>query len=44
MILTNFSETVTSVNFTRDGQCVLASTLDNSVRLFDKDSGEMLNE
>ena len=39
-----FSEPVTSVTFTRDGQCVLASTLDNSLKLMDKDSGEMLNE
>lgn len=35
---------VTSVCFTKDGQCLLASTLDSTVRLFDKESGEMLNE
>ncbi|XP_046578150.1 WD repeat domain-containing protein 83-like [Haliotis rubra] len=35
---------VTSVTFTRDGQCTLASTLDNKLRLLDKDSGELLNE
>ena len=35
---------VTSVNFTRDGQCVLASTLDDTIRLMDKDTGELLNE
>lgn len=37
-------KSVTSVTFTRDGQCVLASTLDSSLKLMDKDSGEMLNE
>lgn len=35
---------VTSVSFTKDGQCVLASTLDDTIRLMDKDSGELLNE
>ena len=29
---------------TRDGQCILVSTLDSTVKLMDKDSGEMLNE
>lgn len=35
---------VTSVSFTKDGQCVLVSTLDDTVRLLDKDLGELLNE
>ncbi|XP_060065210.1 WD repeat domain-containing protein 83-like [Ylistrum balloti] len=35
---------VTCVNFTRDGQCILTSTLDSSLKLMDKDTGEMLNE
>lgn len=35
---------VSSVSFTKDGQCVLASTLDDSIKLMDKDTGEMLNE
>jgi mitogen-activated protein kinase organizer 1 len=35
---------VTSVCFSNDGQCILLSTLENSVMLFDKDSGEMLAE
>ena len=35
---------VTSVSFTRDGQCVLTSTLDDTIRLLDKDTGELLNE
>ena len=38
------SQPVTSVSFTKDGQCVLVSTLDNTIRLLDKDSGELLNE
>jgi len=37
-------ESVTSVSFTRDSQCVLVSTLDSSLKLMDKDTGEMLNE
>lgn len=35
---------VTSVCFTNDSQCILLSTLDNCVMLFDKDTGEMLSE
>ncbi|XP_012937999.1 WD repeat domain-containing protein 83 [Aplysia californica] len=35
---------VSCVNFTRDGQCVLVSAQDTSIKLFDKDTGEMLNE
>jgi len=30
------------VSLTRDGQCTLVSTTDGSVRLLDKDNGEML--
>ncbi|EDO35821.1 predicted protein [Nematostella vectensis] len=37
-------EPVTSVTFTQDGQCILVSSLDNTVRLMDKDTGELLNE
>lgn len=37
------SAPVTSVSFSRDGQCVLASTLDSKLRLIDKDTGELLN-
>lgn len=37
-------KTVTCVNFTRDDQCVLVSSLDGIVRLFDKQTGELLNE
>ncbi|KAI0208081.1 WD repeat domain-containing protein 83 [Lamellibrachia satsuma] len=35
---------VTCVSLTRDGQCILASSLDSRLRLLDKDTGEMLNE
>lgn len=37
-------EPVTSVSLSHDGNCLLASSLDNSVRLFDKATGEMLSE
>ena len=36
-------EPVTSVSFTNDGQCVMASTLDDTIRLIDRFSGELLN-
>ena len=34
---------VTSSTFSSDGQCILASCLDSSVRLIDKDTGGVLN-
>lgn len=37
------SAPVTCVSFSRDGQCVLASTLDSKLRLIDKGTGELLN-
>ncbi|XP_013396649.1 WD repeat domain-containing protein 83 [Lingula anatina] len=37
-------QTVTCVNFSRDGQCTLSSSLDNTLRLLDKATGELLNE
>ncbi|XP_044020247.1 WD repeat domain-containing protein 83 [Aphidius gifuensis] len=37
-------EPVTCASFTRDGQCIVASCADGSVRLLDKDSGELLGE
>ena len=40
----SFVEPVSSTSFTRDGQCVLTSTMDDSIKLMDKDTGEMLNE
>lgn len=38
------SAPITSVGFSHDGQCILAGSADNTVRLFDKTSGEMLGE
>lgn len=35
---------VGSLSFTRDGQCVLVSAVGNSVKLFDKSTGELLSE
>ncbi|KAL2086861.1 hypothetical protein ACEWY4_017920 [Coilia grayii] len=35
---------ITCVCFTQDGQCTLSSTLDSTLRLLDKSTGEMLGE
>ncbi|KRY16595.1 WD repeat domain-containing protein 83 [Trichinella patagoniensis] len=35
-------KSVSSVNFSRDGQCTLISSLDSTVRLLEKDSGQLL--
>lgn len=35
---------ITSISFSHDGQCILAGSADNTVRLFDKSNGEMLGE
>ncbi|XP_071798399.1 WD repeat domain-containing protein 83-like [Asterias amurensis] len=37
-------QSATCVNFTKDGQCTLVSSLDNRIRLLDKDTGELLGE
>ncbi|CAG8458092.1 12413_t:CDS:2 [Ambispora leptoticha] len=37
------SQPVTSVCFSGDGNCVLASSLDDTIRLMDKDNGGLLN-
>ncbi|XP_014773291.2 WD repeat domain-containing protein 83 [Octopus bimaculoides] len=37
-------KTITCVTFTKDNQCVLASSLDGLLRLFDKQTGELLND
>ena len=34
---------ITCVRFTHDGNCLLATCMDNTVRLFDKSNGELLN-
>uniref|UniRef100_H3CLE0 WD repeat domain-containing protein 83 n=1 Tax=Tetraodon nigroviridis TaxID=99883 RepID=H3CLE0_TETNG len=38
------SSPITCVCFSRDGQCTLSSSLDSTVRLLDKSTGEMLGE
>ncbi|KAK3933329.1 WD repeat domain-containing protein 83 [Frankliniella fusca] len=44
-LITDFvGEPVISASFTGDGQCVVVGCGDECVRLFDKDSGEMLGE
>ncbi|XP_027488506.1 WD repeat domain-containing protein 83, partial [Corapipo altera] len=35
---------ITSVCFTKDGQCALVASLDSTLRLLDKDTGELLGE
>lgn len=40
----NIGSAITSVSFTRDGQCILVGCMDSTVKLMDKDSGEMLSE
>ncbi|NXS50490.1 WDR83 protein, partial [Balaeniceps rex] len=35
---------VTSVCFSKDGQCTLAASLDSTLRLLDKETGELLGE
>lgn len=38
------SAPVISVDFSHDGQCVLVGSADDTVRLMDKNTGEMLSE
>lgn len=35
---------INSIAMSRDEQCLLASSLDSTIRLFDKQTGELLNE
>ena len=35
---------ITCICFSRDGQCTLVSSLDSTLRLLDKDTGELLGE
>ena len=35
---------ISSVCFSKDGQCTLAASLDPTLRLLDKERGEMLGE
>ncbi|XP_028035019.1 WD repeat domain-containing protein 83 [Bombyx mandarina] len=43
MISDYIGHIVTFGSLTRDGQCYILSCTDNSIKLFDKDSGELLN-
>lgn len=38
------AESITSVSFTADSQCLLVSTQDSTLRLMDKPTGGLLNE
>ncbi len=44
MLVDFMGKAVTSVGLTKDGQCLLASTMDGNVRLLDKDNGQLLAE
>jgi WD40 repeat protein len=44
LTLDTLGEATTSVTYTRDGQCVVASCADATVRLIDTHAGELLNE
>lgn len=35
---------VTSIKLSANQKCILASSLDSSIRLFDRDNGQLLNE
>lgn len=35
---------ISSVSFTKDGQCLLISSINDTIKLFDKSSGELLQE
>lgn len=43
-LLHYFLAAVTSVSMTHDGQCILVGCSDNSIKLIDKTTGEMLGE
>ncbi|KAG0349732.1 WD repeat-containing protein 83 [Gamsiella multidivaricata] len=43
LIADQIFEPITSVTFSKDGNCVLASSLDDTVRLMDRANGGMLN-
>lgn len=44
MFSDNIGKPVSCVNFTRDGQCVLISCMDSTLKLIDKDTGDSLAE
>ncbi|KAF9951496.1 WD repeat-containing protein 83 [Mortierella alpina] len=43
LITDQIFEPITSVSFSKDGNCILASSLDNTVRLMDRANGQLLN-
>ncbi|KAF9937959.1 vacuolar sorting protein VPS33/slp1 [Modicella reniformis] len=43
LITDHIFEPITSVSFSKDGNCVLASSLDNTIRLMDRADGALLN-
>ncbi|KAK3825422.1 MAG: WD40-repeat-containing domain protein [Benniella sp.] len=43
LITDQIFEPITSVSFSKDGNCVLASSLDNTIRLMDRANGGLLN-
>lgn len=44
IVVIHFLAPITCVSLTHDGQCILVSSADNSVKLFDKNTGELLSE
>lgn len=42
-IFHDIPEPITSVSFSKDGNCILASSLDDTVRLMDRANGGLLN-
>merc|ERR1712080_114688 len=44
LVTDTLTGSVTCVSFTRDGQCILASCVGQSIKLMDKSNGEMLSE
>ncbi|XP_031561852.1 WD repeat domain-containing protein 83-like isoform X2 [Actinia tenebrosa] len=44
LVVDFLGEPVTCVAISQDSQCILSSTLDSTIRLLDKETGELLNE
>jgi mitogen-activated protein kinase organizer 1 len=42
IVMDKIGQAVTSVRLSNDKNCILASTLDNSISLFDKETGDRL--
>ena len=43
LIRDNFAAPVTSIALSNDGQCLLTSTLNSTIRVLDKPTGELLS-